>query len=67
MNNLVISSKNGAQVRLSDIATVFDTQKDVEKIARYNQNPTILLQVKKQSDANAVAVSESIQKTMEKE
>lgn len=64
LNNLVISSKNGAQIRLSDIATVFDTQKDVEKIARYNQNPTILLQVKKQSDANAVAVSESIQKTM---
>ena len=65
MSNLVISSKNGAQVRLSDIATVFDTQKDVEKIARFNQYPTILMQVKKQSDANAVAVSESVQKTIE--
>ena len=65
LNNLVISSKNGAQVRLSDIATVFDTQKDIDKIARYNQNPTILMQVKKQSDANAVAVSESVQKTID--
>lgn len=64
MNNLVVSNKNGAQVRLSDIATVFDTQKDVEKIARYNQLPTILLQVKKQSDANAVSVSELVQKTI---
>ncbi len=64
MNNLVISSKSGAQVRLSDVATVFDTQKDIDKIARYNQNPTILMQIKKQSDANAVAVSESVQKTM---
>ena len=64
MNNLVVSNKDGAQVRLSDIATVFDTQKDVEKVARYNQNPTILLQVKKQSDANAVAVSELVQKTI---
>ncbi|AZA55117.1 efflux RND transporter permease subunit [Chryseobacterium sp. G0201] len=64
MNNLVVSNKNGAQVRLSDIATVFDTQKDVEKVARYNQNSTILLQVKKQSDANAVSVSEAIQKTI---
>ena len=64
MNNLVVSSKNGLQVRLSDIATVFDTQKDVEKVARYNQLPTILLQVKKQSDANAVTVSESIKKTI---
>lgn len=65
MNNLVVSSKNGAQIRLSDVATVFDTQKDVEKIARFNQNPTILMQVKKQSDANAVAVSESVQKTVD--
>ncbi|KIC61522.1 efflux RND transporter permease subunit [Chryseobacterium taiwanense] len=64
MNNLVVSNKNGAQVRLSDIATVFDTQKDVEKVARFNQNPTILLQVKKQSDANAVSVSELVQKTI---
>ncbi|WBV61051.1 efflux RND transporter permease subunit [Chryseobacterium camelliae] len=64
MNNLVVSNKNGAQVRLSDIATVFDTQKDVEKVARYNQLPTILLQVKKQSDANAVSVSELVKKTI---
>lgn len=64
LNNLVVSNKNGAQVRLSDIATVFDAQKDVEKIARYNQLPTILLQVKKQSDANAVTVSELVQKTI---
>ncbi len=64
MNNLVVSNKNGAQVRLSDIATVFDTQKDIEKVARYNQNSTILLQVKKQSDANAVSVSELVQKTI---
>ncbi len=64
MNNLVVSNKNGAQVRLSDIATVFDSQKDAEKVARFNQFPTILMQVKKQSDANAVAVSESVQKTI---
>lgn len=64
MNNLVVSNKNGAQVRLSDVATVFDTQKDVEKVARYNQNSTILLQVKKQSDANAVSVSELVKKTI---
>jgi HAE1 family hydrophobic/amphiphilic exporter-1 len=64
MNNLVVSNKNGAQVRLSDIATVFDSQKDVEKVARFNQNSTILMQVKKQSDANAVAVSELVQKTI---
>ncbi len=65
MNNLVVSNKNGAQIRLGDVATVFDSQKDAEKIARYNQLSTILLQIKKQSDANAVSVSESVKKTIE--
>jgi len=66
MSHLVISSKSGIQIRLSDVAMVFDTQKDVEKIARYNQISTILVQVKKQSDANAVTVSENIKKTIDK-
>lgn len=64
LSNLVISDKNGAQVRLSDVAFVEDSQKDVEKIARIDAKPAILLQVIKQSDANAVEVSELIQKTM---
>ena len=66
MSNLVVSNKNGAQVRFL-IATVLMLKKDVEKLARFNQFPTILMQVKKQSDANAVAVSESIQKTIDKQ
>ena len=59
LRNLVVSTKNGIQVRLGDIADVQDSQKEVKKIARINQNSAILLQVIKQSDANAVAVSES--------
>jgi HAE1 family hydrophobic/amphiphilic exporter-1 len=58
LNTLVISSKNGAQVRLSEIAFVEDSQKDVEKIARVDQKPAIIIQIVKQSDANAVEVSE---------
>ncbi|MFY0482563.1 efflux RND transporter permease subunit [Flavobacterium sp. PLA-1-15] len=64
MRNLVVSSKNGIQVRLGDIADVQDSQKEVKKIARINQNSAILLQVIKQSDANAVAVSEAVQKAV---
>ena len=64
LRDLVISTKNGIQVRLGDIADVQDSQKEVEKIARVNQTNAILLQVIKQSDANAVAVSEEIQKAV---
>lgn len=64
LRNLVLSSKGGVQIRLSDVADVQDGQKEVKKISRYNQNSTILLQIMKQSDANAVAVSEGIQKQL---
>ncbi len=58
LNNLVVATRNGAQIRLSEIAFVESTQKDVDKLGRVNQQPAILMQVIKQSDANAVEVSE---------
>ncbi|MGL2992734.1 efflux RND transporter permease subunit [Flavobacterium sp. TSSA_36] len=64
LRNLVISSANGIQIRLQDIADIQDTQKLAEKIARIDQKSAIALQIIKQSDANAVAVSELIIKTI---
>jgi len=64
LRNLVVSSQNGIQVRLGDIADVQDTQKIAEKISRVDQKSAIVLQIVKQSDANAVAVSEQLLKTI---
>ena len=64
LRNLVISNKGGIQIRLKDIADVQDSQKIAEKVSRVNQKSAILLQVIKQSDANAVAVSEDILKNI---
>jgi HAE1 family hydrophobic/amphiphilic exporter-1 len=66
LRNLVIASPTGAQIRLAEVADVQDTQKDVEKIARVNGQSAIAVQVIKQSDANAVGVSEQIRATIEK-
>jgi len=66
LRNLIVSSKNGIQVRLSDIADVQDTQKITEKVARVDQKSAIILQIIKQSDANAVAVSEELVKTIDR-
>ncbi len=61
LRNLVITTNAaGAQIRLSDVADVQDAVKDIEKIARVNQQSAIALQIIKQSDANAVAVSEQV-------
>lgn len=64
LRNLAISSQNGITIRLSDIADVQDAEKDAEKLARINQESTLLLQITKQTDANAVAVSELVRQKM---
>ena len=65
LRNLPVVLSNGTAIRLSDIADVQDAVKDAEKISRIDQSNTILLQVYKQSDANAVAVSEKVKQTIE--
>ncbi len=66
LRNLVISSNNGIQVRLGDIADVQDAQKTAEKVSRVDRKSSIILQVIKQSDANAVAVSADVLKNIKK-
>lgn len=66
LRNLVVSTgKDGAQIRLSDVADVRDTQKEVEKIARIDRKGAIAIQIIKQSDANAVEVSKGVHKVIE--
>lgn len=63
LRNLVImTGPGGGQIRVTDVADVQDTQKDVEKIARVERENALILQIVKQSDANAVKVSEGVRK-----
>ncbi|NBG65440.1 efflux RND transporter permease subunit [Acidiluteibacter ferrifornacis] len=64
LRNLIVLDNGDVQVRLKNLADVQDTQKDAEKIARVDQKSAIILQIVKQSDANAVAVSEDVLKTI---
>ena len=67
MRNLVLTTAaNGTQIRLGDVADVQDTQKDTEKLARINRKASIAIQIIKQSDANAVEVSEGTHLIIEK-
>ncbi|MFD2742254.1 MULTISPECIES: efflux RND transporter permease subunit [Sphingobacterium] len=64
LRNLPISTSAGSIIYLRDIADVQDGIAEIEKIARLDRKNTILLQVFKQSDANAVEVSELVQATI---
>jgi len=61
LNHLVIGLPiAGSPISLSDVAGVADVTKDVSTVFRYNGHNGIGLLIKKQGDANAVAISRQI-------
>ncbi|NLB63835.1 MAG: efflux RND transporter permease subunit [Fibrobacter sp.] len=51
-------------VRLSDIATISDTFKDVTQVARYNQQTSVGLDIKKRSDANIIETVRALRRAI---
>jgi len=65
IRNLVIMTlPTGTQIRMSDIADVIETPKDVIKIARVNGKEAVLLNIFKQGDANSIDLSDNVKKSI---
>jgi len=61
LNDLVVGLPvAGSPVRLRDVASVADITRDVSTVFRYNGQNGLGLLIKKQGDANAVAISKEI-------
>ncbi|MGI6339540.1 MAG: efflux RND transporter permease subunit [Bacteroidales bacterium] len=63
-NLVVMTTPTGSQIRLQDIAEITDAIKDPSSLAKVNGEEAILINIYKQSDANAVDVSNNIRKTI---
>ncbi|HEX5958221.1 MAG TPA: efflux RND transporter permease subunit, partial [Hyphomicrobiaceae bacterium] len=57
---LIVAWRNGAPVRLEDIAAVEDSVENIEASGEYNGKRSIIVGVRRQPDANTVAVIDSI-------
>ncbi|MFC4278948.1 multidrug efflux RND transporter permease subunit [Achromobacter aloeverae] len=57
---LIVSWKNGAAVRLSDVANVTDSVEDLFQTGFYNNDKSILLIVRRQADANIIDVVDAV-------
>lgn len=60
LRSLVVAQHEGQSVLLQDVAAVEDSQKEAETLARLNGKQSVLVQIKKQSGANTVAVIEAV-------
>ncbi len=58
--NLVISSRNGLSTRLRDVADVEDSVEQVKSGSWVNGEPSIVLAIQRQPDANTVAVVDAV-------
>jgi len=58
--NIVIAYKNGAPVRLRDVATVIDGAENTKLGAWMNTTPAIILNIQRQPGANVISVVDTI-------
>ncbi len=63
-NNLIVAYRNGAPVRLKDVAKAVDGVQDNYQASWYNGTRGILLAIFRQPDANTVAVVDSVKRLL---
>ncbi len=58
---VIIAYKNGAPVRLQDVATIVDGPEDIHQAAWMNTTPAVILNIQRQPGANIIAVVDRIE------
>ncbi len=61
---IIIAYRNGAPVRLTDVATVFDGAENVKQAAWANTRPAVILNIQRQPGANIIAVVERVKRIL---
>jgi multidrug efflux pump len=61
---LIIAYRNNAPVRLSDVATVVDSQEDIRNAGTVNGKPSVLLNIYRQPQANIIDTVDGIMAIM---
>jgi multidrug efflux pump len=57
---VIIAYRNGAPVRLTDIATVLDGAENVKQAAWANKRPAVIMNIQRQPGANIIAVVDRV-------
>jgi multidrug efflux pump len=58
---LIIAYRNGAPIRVSDVATVIDGAENVQEAAWANEEPAVILNIQRQPGANIISVVDNVQ------
>ena len=61
---VIVASKNGAPVRLSDVANVIDGAENARQAAWMNLTPAVIVNIQRQPGANIISVVDRIKKLL---
>jgi multidrug efflux pump len=61
---IIVAYRNGAPVRLTDVATVFDGTENTKQAAWANKTPAVILNIQRQPGANIIQVVDRIKKLL---
>lgn len=61
---LVVTWRNGAPVRLGDVATVSDSVEDLRSVGNINGTRSVVIAIQRQADANTISVVEEVRKLL---
>ena len=64
--NIVVTSADGAQLRVEDLAQLKDGFEDAETITRFNGKPAIMIDILRSGDENAIKISDTVTNYIEK-
>ncbi len=62
--NVIIASKNGVPVRLTDVANVIDGSENTRQAAWMNLTPAVIVNIQRQPGANIISVADRIKKLL---
>src|ERR1700740_763509 len=62
--DVIVASKNGVPVRLSDVATVIDGAENARQAAWMNLTPAVIVNIQRQPGANIISVADRIKKLL---
>ncbi|MEY4910557.1 MAG: hypothetical protein RL761_220 [Pseudomonadota bacterium] len=63
-NKIIVARKNGSAIRVEQVARVADGAQEIDSLALYNGQRTLMLQVQKSQDDNTIAVVDGLKKTI---
>jgi multidrug efflux pump len=61
---IIIAYRNGAPVRISDVAVVIDSAENVKQAAWFNTTPAVILNIQRQPGTNIIGVVDSISRVL---